>query len=161
MDILTVVLSAAAVLASAISAFVASAALAGIKKAQAELQKQTEQQKQASERLMLAQQQRREELASLEARINKSITDSAEAGRREQGEAIDQPRATKWFQARIRPARSLPGRWRLAERSCRIRWVSSGRTRKPSLRKSAPPLKTSAARWMKSCLPYSAAWKTA
>ena len=44
MDILTVVLSAAAVLASAISAFVASAALAGIKKAQAELQKQTEQQ---------------------------------------------------------------------------------------------------------------------
>ena len=34
MDILTVVLSAAAVLASAISAFVASAALAGIKKAQ-------------------------------------------------------------------------------------------------------------------------------
>ena len=88
MDILTVVLSAAAVLASAISAFVASAALAGIKKAQAELQKQTEQQKQASERLMLAQQQRREELAGLEARINKSITDSAEAGRREQGEAI-------------------------------------------------------------------------
>ena len=93
MDILTVVLSAAAVLASAISAFVASAALAGIKKAQAELQKQTEQQKQASERLMLAQQQRREELASLEARINKSITDSAEAGRREQGEAIARLRA--------------------------------------------------------------------
>lgn len=93
MDTLTVVLSAAAVLASAISAFVAAAALAGIKKAQAELQKQTEQQKQASERLMLAQQQRREELASLEARINKSITDSAEAGRREQGEAIARLRA--------------------------------------------------------------------
>lgn len=93
MDILTVVLSAAAVLASAISAFIASAALAGIKKAQAELQKQTEQQKQASERLMLAQQQRREELAGLEARINKSITDSAEAGRREQGEAIARLRA--------------------------------------------------------------------
>lgn len=93
MDILTVVLSAAAVLASAISAFVASAALAGIKKAQAELQKQTEQQKQASERLMLAQQQRREELASLEARINKSIADSAQTGRREQGEAIARLRA--------------------------------------------------------------------
>lgn len=93
MDILTVVLSAAAVLASAISAFVASAALAGIKKAQAELQKQTEQQKQAADRLMLAQQQRREELAGLEARINKSITDSAEAGRREQGEAIARLRA--------------------------------------------------------------------
>ena len=42
---------------------------------------------------MLAQQQRREELASLEARINKSITDSAEAGRREQGEAIARLRA--------------------------------------------------------------------
>ena len=93
MDVLTVILSAAAVLASAISAFVASAALAGIKNAQAALQKQTEQQKQASERLMLAQQQRREELASLEARINKSITDSAEAGRREQGEAIARLRA--------------------------------------------------------------------
>ncbi len=93
MDILTVVLSAAAVLASAISAFVASAALAGIKKAQAELQKQTEQQKQASERLMLAQQQRREELASLEARINKSIADSAQTGRQEQGEAIARLRA--------------------------------------------------------------------
>ena len=93
MDVLTVILSAAAVLASAISAFVASAALAGIKKAQAELQKQTEQQKQASERLMLAQQQRREELASLEARINKSIADSAQTGRQEQGEAIARLRA--------------------------------------------------------------------
>ena len=60
------------ILASAISAFVASAALAGIKKAQAELQnRQTA--KQASERLMLAQQQRKKELASLEARINKRL----------------------------------------------------------------------------------------
>ncbi len=93
MDVLTVILSAAAVLASAISAFIASAALAGIKRAQAEQQRQAEQQKQASERLMLAQQQRREELAALEARINKSISDSAQTGRQEQGEAIARLRA--------------------------------------------------------------------
>ena len=93
MDVLTVILSAAAVLAAAISAFIASAALAGIKKAQAEQKREAELQKQASDRLMLAQQQRREELAGLEARINKSIADSAQTGRQEQSEAIARLRA--------------------------------------------------------------------